>query len=124
VSRRETPSMLTDMLFSLSYLEREDASREVTEAQDIFSVRTRPSPVRIAEIKTNVAAVFNLPDSASILVTELRCTEPGCPPLETVIAILQEGQATIQHKVHKAVQEITSADIRDLASTSDGLTNS
>ena len=105
-------------------MERKDASREVTEAQDIFSVRTRPSPVRIAEIKTNVAAAFNLPDSASILVTELRCTEPGCPPLETVIAILQEGQATIQHKVHKAIQEITPADIRDLASTSDGLTNS
>jgi len=112
------------MLFSLSYMDKEDASRAVTEVEDIFSVRTRPSPVRIAEIKANVAAAFNLPDSASILVTELRCTEPGCPPLETLIAILQEGQATIQHKVHKAIQEITSADIRDLASTSDGLTNS
>jgi hypothetical protein len=110
--------MLNDMVVSVSYMEKEDASREVTEAEDIFSVRTRPSPVRIAEIKTNVAAAFNLPDSASILVTELRCTEPGCPPLETVIAILQEGQATIQHKVHKAIQEITPADIRDLASTS------
>jgi hypothetical protein len=105
-------------------MEREDALREVTEAEDIFSVRTRPSPARIAEIKTNVAAAFNLPDSASILVTELRCTEPGCPPLETVIAILQEGQATIQHKVHKEIRGITPADIRDLASTSDGLANS
>jgi hypothetical protein len=54
---RETPA-LTDMIFSLSYMEREDALREVTEAEDIFSVRTRPSPVRIAEIKTNVAAAL------------------------------------------------------------------
>jgi hypothetical protein len=40
-----------------------------------------------------------------VMVTELRCSEPGCPPIETVIAILSKG-ANRQHKLHKRIEEV------------------
>lgn len=48
-----------------------------------------------------------VPDEFSILVTELKCTEPGCPPLETVVALLGPNAVSFQQKVHLAIAEIT-----------------
>lgn len=31
---------------------------------------------------------FGIGEETSLMVTELRCSEPGCPPVETVIAVL------------------------------------
>lgn len=31
-------------------------------------------------------------DDATLVVSELACTEPGCPPIETVIAVLDVGR--------------------------------
>ena len=59
---------------------------------ELFGQR-RPDPRAVADVKRWAAEVFRLPESASVLVTELRCGEPGCPPLETVIAILSPGPA-------------------------------
>ncbi len=40
------------------------------------------------EIKSWVREGLGLTDEVSILVTDLQCYEPGCPPVETVIALL------------------------------------
>jgi hypothetical protein len=48
------------------------------------------------------------------MVTELRCSEPGCPPLETVIAILSENGSR-QYRLHKSIEEVAEDDIRRLA---------
>lgn len=48
------------------------------------------------------------------MVTELRCSEPGCPLLETVIAILSES-GNRQYKLHKPIAEVGEDDVRDLA---------
>jgi hypothetical protein len=50
----------------------------------------------------------------SILVTELKCTEPGCPPVETVIALLPDpksGTKKRQVKIHKPLTEITEEEV-------------
>ena len=47
-----------------------------------------------------------------VVVNELACTEPGCPPLETVVALLRSGEKPRQIKVHKAAVEVTEADLR------------
>ncbi|MEM7094264.1 MAG: hypothetical protein AAF567_14775 [Actinomycetota bacterium] len=47
-----------------------------------------------------------------MLVTELECSEPGCPPIETVIALLREGEQ-VQHKIHKPIAEVSEADVLD-----------
>ncbi len=43
---------------------------------------------RARQVKEWALATVTDADDAAVLVTELRCTEPGCPPLETVIAVL------------------------------------
>ncbi|MEO0948331.1 MAG: hypothetical protein AAFY11_09345, partial [Cyanobacteria bacterium J06641_5] len=44
-----------------------------------------------------------------ISISQLRCSEPGCPPVETAIAVLSEPKQTL--KIHKALAEVTATDI-------------
>ncbi len=82
---------------------------------DLFGSRPRIDPKRIAEVKEWVVEVFGLGADVTVMVTELRCTEPGCPPLETVIAILDRPGRPRQFKVHKAAAEVTFADVLQVA---------
>lgn len=66
---------------------------------------------KITEIKTWVRELLPLAPETSILVTELACTEPGCPPLETVVAVLKGPGENVQQKIHRSVVEITKEDI-------------
>ena len=82
---------------------------------DLFGSRPKTDPKRIAEVKEWVAEVFRLRGDVCVMVTELRCTEPGCPPLETVIAILDQPGHPRQFKIHKAIAEVTFADVLQVA---------
>lgn len=48
-------------------------------------------------------------NEATIFVSELTCSEPGCPPVETVIAIF--GPSTTKVMIHKPLREITQSDV-------------
>jgi nitrate reductase delta subunit len=54
---------------------------------------------------------FKLPADAAILVAEVACALPGCPPLETVIAFWTGNDQRHQFKVFKRVTEIVSDDL-------------
>lgn len=45
------------------------------------------------------------------MVTELRCREEGCPPLETVIAVIGADRQKRIYKIHKPITEITEASL-------------
>jgi hypothetical protein len=48
--------------------------------------------------------------TATFLVTELACHEPGCPPRETVIALLgRDGQRT--WKIPRPAADLSAADV-------------
>ena len=81
---------------------------------DLFGSSRKADPKRIAEVKEWVAEVFRLGADVSVLVTELRCTEPGCPPLETVIAVLDQPGQPRQYKIHKPLTEVTQQDVARL----------
>jgi hypothetical protein len=55
-------------------------------------------------------ARFALPDEATILVSEVACQLPGCPPLETVIAFW-EGETRHHFKIFKPVAEVVNDDL-------------
>src|SRR5688500_15568153 len=55
-------------------------------------------------------ARFGLPEEAAILVAEISCAVPGCPPLETVIAFWS-GERRHHTKVFKPVREIDEDDL-------------
>lgn len=52
---------------------------------------------------------------ATVSVMELECHEPGCPPLETVIAAMDQGKETRQWKFHKPMPEVTHTDVAEKA---------
>jgi hypothetical protein len=78
-----------------------------------------PRPGRVAgrttEIKAWAAESLGLTDDVAVMVTELRCTEPGCPSLETVVAVLSGNGPSRQYRIHKSIADVTREDVRALA---------
>ena len=54
---------------------------------------------------------FSLPGEVAVLVTELPCAQPGCPPLETVIAFWTAPDRRHHYKVFKPVQQVRADDL-------------
>ena len=65
----------------------------------------------LARVRAWTRDRFRLAADAAILVTEIACGLPGCPPLETVVAFWTEDERRHQFKVFKPVQEITEDDL-------------
>lgn len=78
---------------------------------NLFGEKPKIDLVRVGEIKTWARGAFALDDDAMVMVSEVRCTEPGCPPLETVIATLAGPGQTKTVKIHKAIAEMTRDDV-------------
>ncbi|MBM4297467.1 MAG: hypothetical protein FJ143_06975 [Deltaproteobacteria bacterium] len=81
-------------------------------AFEILQSRGSGNPAQTQRVKQWAIEIFELGEEVSVLVTELQCTEPGCPPLETVIAIM--GVEKKQYKLHKALADVTHADVAGL----------
>ena len=50
-----------------------------------------------------------------VVVDELACGQPDCPPIETVILLIRNGYPPRQVKVPKRAVDVTADDIRDAA---------
>ena len=53
---------------------------------------------------------FRLPEEVAILVAEINCAVPGCPPLETVIAFWADERRH-HFKIFKPVAEVAPDDL-------------
>ncbi len=49
---------------------------------------------------------FGLDEYAAVLVSEISCAVPGCPPLETVIAFWSDGDRRHHFKLFKPVADV------------------
>ncbi|MBM4257193.1 MAG: hypothetical protein FJ147_14995 [Deltaproteobacteria bacterium] len=78
---------------------------------------------KIKEVKHWVQESLALPPETTILITELTCTEPGCPPLETVIALLRGPGDNVQEKIHRSIAEVTKEEIETLCTRFPLVTN-
>jgi hypothetical protein len=65
----------------------------------------------LRRVKDWTRARFGLPDDATILVTEIACSVPGCPPVDTVVAFWTEGDRRHHFKVFKPAAEVTEEDL-------------
>jgi nitrate reductase delta subunit len=54
---------------------------------------------------------FGLPDHATVMVAEVNCQVPGCPPVETVIAFWTDPDTRYRFKVFKPVAEVVVDDL-------------
>ncbi|WEX90094.1 hypothetical protein PZN02_005448 [Sinorhizobium garamanticum] len=73
--------------------------------------RGMPGVVRKArQIKDWTRNALSLTDEGVVSVNELSCHLPGCPPKETAILVMQQGE-TRQVSIHKAMSEVTKDDV-------------
>ncbi len=64
-----------------------------------------------SNVKDWTREALGLDDDAIVMVSELQCHEEGCPPIETVIAVMRTGEEKQMFKVHKATDELTKDDV-------------
>jgi len=62
-------------------------------------------------VKAWKRARFNLPAQATVLVSEISCALPGCPPLHTVVAFWSEDGQRYQLKLFKPVAQVIADDL-------------
>jgi len=74
-----------------------------------FSKKSPEHVAALHRVREWVRARFALGDGA-ILVAEVACAIPGCPPIETVIAFWT-GERRHHFKVFKPLAEVTSDDL-------------
>jgi len=70
----------------------------------------RNGPEHAERVRGWTRAHFGLPDDDTIMVAEVTCAVPGCPPLETVVAFWIESQRH-HFKVFKPVEEVAEDDL-------------
>ena len=56
-------------------------------------------------------ARFKLSQDATIMVAEVSCQLPGCPPVETAVAFWTDSDTRHQFKLFKPAAEVVEADL-------------
>jgi hypothetical protein len=69
-------------------------------------------PEAVQQLKLQTQKLLGLSDDVTISVTELSCREPGCPDVETVVAILREGEKPSIARVHKSIPDVTGDELK------------
>jgi len=54
---------------------------------------------------------LDLGEDDTITVSEMACSKPGCPPMETVISIFPAGEETYLIRVCKAIADVEPMDV-------------
>jgi hypothetical protein len=65
----------------------------------------------IERLKTATRRLLSLSDDAVVSVTELACPDPGCPDIETVVAILIAGERPRTARFQKRIPEVDPSDL-------------
>jgi hypothetical protein len=81
---------------------------------DPSGTRRKIDPNVAQQVKAWVTEALHVEDDTSLMVTEMRCTTPDCPPVKTVIALMATAQPIRQYKIHKPLAEITQDDVTSL----------
>lgn len=63
------------------------------------------------KVKAWARDALGLADDTVVMVSEVACTEPGCPPLETVVSVFPDGDESFLFKVRKPVAEVEEMDL-------------
>ena len=74
----------------------------------------KPNLDKIRHIKQVLRDSLDLPEDATITLTELACMEEDCPPVETVFGLLRSDAPQLQHKVHKTTEEVDADDLLEI----------
>jgi len=71
--------------------------------------KPKANPEKVRQLKIWMYRLLEINSETSISISQLTCKEPGCPPIETVIAVMTK--TVQQYKIHKSVNDINEIDI-------------
>ena len=77
-------------------------------------VNVETSPARLDQIRYWMRQNFGFPKDAPIVVKEVPCVKPGCPPIETAIVAVLRNEPPRLFKVQHPIDEITFDHVYDL----------
>lgn len=66
---------------------------------------------KLEQIKSWTRERFNMSDDAVIMVAEVNCKIPGCPPVETVVAFWNDENLRYRFKLFTPVAEVCREDL-------------
>ena len=75
-----------------------------------FSKKSPERSAALDRVREWVRARFRLTDDTAILVAEVACAVPGCPPIETVVAFWSDKKRH-HFKVFKPVADVDAGDL-------------
>ena len=81
------------------------------DAPNPFAKKSPAHRAALTRVKDHVRENFRLTEAETIVVAELECRQPGCPPLETVIAFWGEDGRRRHYKVFKPVEDVVLEDL-------------
>jgi hypothetical protein len=70
-------------------------------------------PQAVQELKLQTQKLLGLSDDVTVSVSELTCREPGCPDVETLVAILRDGEKPMIARIHKSIPDITLDELKE-----------
>ncbi len=71
-----------------------------------------PSPSTLSRLKGVVRSELGVAADVPVVIHEAACTEPGCAPVETLIAVLDGSDRTF--RLAQPLVEVTPEDLRRL----------
>jgi nitrate reductase delta subunit len=76
------------------------------------SLKKHPEQIAaLDQVREWTRARFNLPDDAPIMVNEVACALPGCPPIETVVAFWTGSDTRHHFKLFKPATAVVEDDL-------------
>jgi len=78
----------------------------------MFEFSNKPKVNHTQRVKNLVRDTWGIDDNVVIMVSELKCHEDGCPDVETVIALMPEGQNPKTIKIERPIAGVDSRIIK------------
>ncbi|MBE1603436.1 transcriptional repressor [Actinopolymorpha pittospori] len=82
-----------------------------------LTARTRPDLMHTAALKETVRDALDLGLDHTVVIQQLACAEPDCPPIETVVAVLSPTEPPRRWTLHQPLSAVTADDIRTIIRT-------
>jgi hypothetical protein len=76
---------------------------------DLFPQKPAVSTEQLQQVKDWLYEILQIDRHTIISMSQLQCTDPNCPPLQTAIAIMTSPHRVI--RIHKAIPDIIYADV-------------
>ncbi|MEX1215528.1 hypothetical protein [Saccharospirillum sp.] len=71
----------------------------------------QPASTHLDRVESWTRSRFELNGEAVVVVAEVRCQVPGCPPIETIVAFWLTSGPRYRFKVFKPLAEVIESDI-------------